>query len=162
MASAKVIIIMGSSSDREHADKIRSHLTEWGIAVEMRVASAHKSARHLLDLLQSYEAAGGPRVYIAIAGRSNALGGMVDANVSAPVITCPPYSDRFAGADLYSSLRMPSGVSPMVVLEPENAALAAAKIIGLVEPAVQQVVQNLQQLQKTRIMEDDKKLSAMT
>lgn len=162
MASAKVIIIMGSSSDREHADKIRSRLAEWGIAVEIRVASAHKSAHHLLALLQGYEATGGPRVYITIAGRSNALGGMVDANVSAPVITCPPYSDRFAGADLYSSLRMPGGVSPMVVLEPENAALAAAKIIGLVEPAVQQMVQNLQEEQKIRIIEDDKKLSALS
>ena len=46
------------------------------------------------------------------------------------MIACPPYSDRFAGADLYSSLRMPSGVAPAVVLEPAGAALLAAKILA--------------------------------
>ena len=37
----------------------------------------------------------------------------------------------FGGADIYSSLRMPSGVAPLVVLDPEGAALAAAKILAL-------------------------------
>jgi len=154
----KAIIIMGSSSDREFAERIRSYLTDLGIAVDMRVASAHKSAHHLLDLLGEYEAERGPRVYIAVAGRSNALGGLVDASVAAPVITCPPYSDRFAGADVYSSLRMPSGVAPMVVLEPENAALAAAKILGLCDPAAQETVQNLHRDYEARIIEDDRRI----
>ena len=49
----------------------------------MRVASAHKAARYLLELLAAYEADPQPKVYITIAGRSNALSGMVDANVTA-------------------------------------------------------------------------------
>ena len=84
-------------------------------------------------------------MYITVAGRSNALSGMVDANVTAPVIACPPYSDRFGGADLYSSLRMPSGVAPAVVLEPDGAALLAAKILALGDPALREQVAAAQQ-----------------
>ena len=158
MAAGKVVIIMGSASDREHADRIRERLLEWGVPADVRVASAHKSARYLLEMLAEYEAAGDVSVYIAIAGRSNALAGLVDASVVAPVITCPPYSDRFGGGDLYSSLRMPSGVSPLVVLEPDNAALAAAKIIGLTDIDVRKHVQDLHQQSEAKIVEDDKKL----
>lgn len=125
-----VVILMGSPSDRPFVEKIGAALDRFGLAWEVRVASAHKTPRYLLDLLDTYEADGKPKVYITVAGRSNALSGMVDAHVTSPVIACPPYSDRFAGADLFSSLRMPSGVAPAVVLEPEGAALLAAKILA--------------------------------
>ena len=75
-------------------------------------------------------------MFVTVAGRSNALSGFFDPQVTSPVIACPPPSDAFGGADLWSSLRMPSGVAPLVVLEPANAALAAAKILGLADPAV--------------------------
>ena len=131
-----VPIIMGSKADLPHGQAIADALKAFGIASELRVASAHKATRYVLDLLAAYEADPRPKVYITIAGRSNALSGVVDANVTAPVIACPPYSDRFAGADLYSSLRMPSGVAPAVVLEPTAAALLAAKILALADPAL--------------------------
>lgn len=157
---SRVIIIMGSASDRDHAERIRSPLASWGVEVEMRVASAHKSARHLLEMLAGYEEQGGNRVYIAVAGRSNALGGLVDASVSAPVITCPPVSDSFGGADIYSSLRMPGGVAPLVVLEPANAALAAAKILGLGQASLAETVRKEQRESENRIIEDDRRLRA--
>ena len=153
--AGKAIIIMGSASDREHAERIRQPLASWGVAVEMRVASAHKSPVHLLHLLAEYESQGGPRVYITVAGRSNALGGLVDATVTAPVITCPPYSEAFAGADIFSSLRMPGGVAPLLVLEPANAALAAAKILGLSDPGLAAVVRQQHEEAERRIVNDD-------
>lgn len=156
----KAVIIMGSASDREHAGRIAARLGELGIPVEMRVASAHKSARYLLDMLAAYETAGEVSVYVAIAGRSNALAGLVDANVSAPVIACPPYSDSFGGADIFSSLRMPSGVAPLVVLDPDNAALAAAKIIGLGDPSLRQRVEDLHRRAQAGIVADDVKVAA--
>ena len=100
---------MGSKSDLPFVKRITDALDGLGIAYARRVASAHKSARYLLDLLAGYEASGEVGVYITVAGRSNALSGMVDANVTAPVIACPPYSAKYGGADLYSSLRMPRG-----------------------------------------------------
>ncbi len=109
----------------------------------------------MLDLIREYEAQGGPRVYVAVAGRSNALSGMVDAAVSVPVISCPPYSDRYSGADLFSSLRMPSGVAPVTVLEPAAAALAAAKILALSDLVVHDAVVEFQKSQTQKIVSDD-------
>lgn len=156
--AGRVIIIMGSGSDREHCERIRKPLADWGIAVEMRVASAHKSAAHLLSLLSHYESEGGSRVYITVAGRSNALGGLVDATVTAPVITCPPYSEAFGGADVYSSLRMPGGVAPLLILDPANAALAAAKILALTDEMLADAVRKQHQAAGERILTDDKSL----
>jgi len=153
---SSVVILMGSKSDLPFVDKITAALDAFGIAYERRVASAHKSARYLLDLLTEYEASGQVGVYITVAGRSNALSGMVDAHVTAPVIACPPYSEKFGGADLYSSLRMPSGVAPAVVLEPQSAALLAAKILGLREQ-----VRQMQQAQREKLIAADKELVQM-
>lgn len=135
-----VPIIMGSESDREHANRIVAALDAFGIPSEAHVASAHKNVRRLLGLLAEYEADPRRKVYITVAGRSNALSGLVDANVTAPVIACPPLSPTFAIVDVFSSLRMPSGVAPAVVLEPAGAALLAAKILGLVDEAVRERV----------------------
>ena len=65
-----------------------------------------------------------------MAGRSNALSAFVDANTPKPVIACPPYSEKFSGKDIYSSLRVPSGIGSVVTIEPEGAAIAAAKILA--------------------------------
>jgi 5-(carboxyamino)imidazole ribonucleotide mutase len=92
---------MGSKSDLAIAQDIGKELARFGLTPIYHIASAHKSPAYLLGLLQDSEAQGGPRIYIAVAGRSNALSGMVDAAVTAPVISCPPYSDRYAGADLF-------------------------------------------------------------
>jgi 5-(carboxyamino)imidazole ribonucleotide mutase len=121
-----VVILLGSKSDMEHRAAIARGLDRFAITHETRIASAHKVTRYLLDLLDRYEQDDRPRVYITVAGRSNALSGVVDANSRHPVIACPPYGERFAGMDLLSSVRMPGGVAPMLVLEPEGAALAAA------------------------------------
>jgi len=153
-----VPIIMGSRADLEHAQAIEAELRGFGIATEIRVASAHKAARYLLDLLVEYEADPRPKVYITIAGRSNALSGMVDANVAAPVIACPPYSDRFGGTDLFSSLRMPSGVAPGVVLEPKGAALLAAKILALTDSSLRERILHAQHQSTRQIITDDRAL----
>ena len=103
-------IIMGSKADMGFADKIAAALQSFGVSYEVRIASAHKSLEHLLKLLDAYEASGQVAAYITIAGRSNALSGVVDARTTAPVIACPPYSEAFGGADIYSSLRMPKEI----------------------------------------------------
>ena len=150
-----VVILMGSKSDAPFVERITGALDGLGVAYEQRVASAHKSARYLLDLLAQYEAGGQVGVYITVAGRSNALSGMVDANVAAPVIACPPYSEKFGGADLFSSLRMPSGVAPAVVLDPAGAAQLAAKILALGDPALRARVQAAQRAQTEKVIAAD-------
>lgn len=149
------VIIMGSRSDLEHANKVVSALAVLGVRSELRVGSAHKSPEHVMALIREYEARPEPKVYLTIAGRSNALSGLVDAMVTAPVIACPVYSDHFAGADVFSSLRMPSGVAPALVLDPAGAALLAAKVLGLGDDGVRARIATLQRASNERILQDD-------
>jgi 5-(carboxyamino)imidazole ribonucleotide mutase len=157
---ALVVILMGSKADMDFCMKIKEAVEGFGLKTELRVGSAHKTSRHVLDLLTQYEADPIPKVYITVAGRSNALSGFTDGLVAAPVIACPPPSEAFGGADIYSSLRMPSGIAPAVVLEPVNAALLAAKILGIGNANVQQKVKQYQARQAEKIIEDDGKRSA--
>jgi len=151
----KAIIIMGSKSDLDFAKRIAKKLEEFGVEYELRVASAHKTPVRVLEILRSYEDV----VFITVAGRSNALSGFVDANTPCPVIACPPYSDKFAGVDVFSSLRMPSGVAPMVVLEPENCALAVAKIVALRDEEVRRRVEEYQRRKKEEVIRADEEIS---
>lgn len=153
--SPLLIILMGSKADEPHCHKIAQAARQFGLQVDLRVGSAHKTPEHVLKLLHQYEADPRPKVYVTVAGRSNALSGFVDATVSSPVIACPPPSETFGGGDVFSSLRMPSGVAPGVVLDPANAALLAAKILGLVDPQVRQMVAVSQAELATKILEDD-------
>ncbi|RLG97906.1 5-(carboxyamino)imidazole ribonucleotide mutase, partial [Candidatus Bathyarchaeota archaeon] len=120
---------------------------------EFRVASAHKTPEKVLKILKEYE--GKPIVYITVAGRSNALSGMVDASTTRPVIACPPYSEKFAGVDIFSSLRVPSGVGLTVTLEPEGAAIAAAKIFALKDEELARRIAEYQRSKKGEIEKAD-------
>ncbi len=155
MTQPLVIILMGSKADEAHCAKIAEATRGFGLDVITRIGSAHKTPEHALNILRTYEADPRPKVFITVAGRSNALSGFTDGSVSAPVIACPPASEAFGGADLYSSLRMPSGIAPAVVLEPANAALLAAKILGQVDANVKAKVLEFQQQQARKIQEDD-------
>jgi len=160
MSAALVVILMGSRADEAHARKIAEAARDFGLEVVLHIGSAHKTPGHVLRLLERYEADPRPKVYVTIAGRSNALSGFVDGAVSAPVIACPPASEVFGGADIFSSLRMPAGIAPAVVLEPGNAALLAAKILGLANPQIQARVTAFQKAQAEKITADDAALHA--
>ena len=150
-----LVILMGSKADLVHAKKIAEAAQFFGFETVLRVGSAHKTAAHVLQMLQSYEADPRPKIYVTIAGRSNALSGFTDGCVSAPVIACPPVSEAFGGADIYSSLRMPSGIAPAVVLEPANVALLAAKIIAVSDPQMREKIKAFQSANQQTILADD-------
>lgn len=154
---AQIIIIMGSKADLAHAQAVAKTLKALEISCQMRVCSAHKATRRLLQLLQEYEQTG-PLVYITIAGRSNALSAVVDANTRYPVIACPPYSDRFGGMDILSSLRLPSGIASPTILEPEGAALLAAKMLALSDPQLAQRLDNYRQRLTTELEQADEEV----
>jgi len=155
MSKPLVVILMGSKADLDHCNKISDACKQYGLETVLRIASAHKTPEHALTILRDYEADDRPKVYITVAGRSNALSGFTDGSVSAPVIACPPISESFGGADVFSSLRMPSGIAPAVVLEPANAALLAAKIFGVANVEVREQVKVSQKRAAEKIVEDD-------
>jgi len=152
----KVIIIMGSKVDMEHSRKICKVLEDFGVEYEMRIASAHKTPLKVLDIIRRNEEEN--VVFITVAGRSNALSGFVDANTTKPVLACPPYSEKFGGADLFSSIRMPSGVAPMLVLEPEECALSAVKILALSSKELEGKIKKYQEKLREKIEEEDRNL----
>ncbi|MBU1196944.1 AIR carboxylase family protein [Candidatus Micrarchaeota archaeon] len=127
----QVVIVLGSRSDEGHGKRIEKKLAEFGVPSEMHVASAHKNTRKTLALVEKHDASANHVVYIAVAGRSNALGGVIEGNTLNPVINCPPYSEKYAGLDVLSSLRMPSNMGVVTILEPENAAYACVKMFAL-------------------------------
>src|SRR4030066_1098978 len=112
----KAVIIMGSERDLEFCREISKHLKTLGVDFEFRVASAHKTPGKVLEILKEFE--GEKVVYVTVAGRSNALSAFVDANTSKPVIACPPYAEKFAGADIFSSLRVPRGIGSLLTNKP--------------------------------------------
>ncbi|MFA6707634.1 MAG: AIR carboxylase family protein [Sphaerochaetaceae bacterium] len=127
----KIVIIMGSRSDKPFADTMIKLLNEHHIAVDVHIASAHKEPLTVLDILSSYRSDTSV-VFITIAGRSNALSGFVAANCTFPVIACPPFSDKLDMlVNIHSTLQMPSNVPVMTVLDPANAVLAAMRILNI-------------------------------
>jgi len=155
----KVVILMGSQRDLEFCREIASHLKALALDYEFRVASAHKTPEKVLEILRSYEK--GRVVYITVAGRSNALSAFVDANTTKPVIACPPYSEKFGGADIYSSLRVPSGIGTLVTIEPEGAAIAAAKIFGVEDSELAERIKEYQLAKKREIEKADKSVKKL-
>lgn len=147
--AAKAVILMGSERDLEFCREVAKYLKMLGVDYEFRVASAHKTPEKVLAILKEFEKEN--VVYVTVAGRSNALSAFVDANTSKPVIACPPYSEKFSGADVFSSLRVPSGIGSVVTIEPEGAAIAVAKILALSDEKLEKRVKDYQSGKKREI-----------
>ncbi|XP_063058128.1 multifunctional protein ADE2 [Engraulis encrasicolus] len=130
-ASGRVVVLMGSTSDMAHCEKIRKACGSYGIPCLMRVTSAHKGPDETLRIKAEYEGDGVPTVFVAVAGRSNGLGPVMSGNTAYPVINCPPITPDWGAQDVWSSLRMPSGLGCSTVLSPDAAAQFAAQIFGL-------------------------------
>ncbi|EDO29941.1 predicted protein [Nematostella vectensis] len=126
-----VVVFMGSASDIDHCKKIEAALKSFNVPCDLRVSSAHKGSEDTLKVLRVYEGQGVPIVIIAVAGRSNGLGPVLSGNTSFPVINCPPVSSGWGAEDVWSSLRLPSGLGCTTALNPDGAAAAAAQILGL-------------------------------
>ncbi|XP_060103348.1 bifunctional phosphoribosylaminoimidazole carboxylase/phosphoribosylaminoimidazole succinocarboxamide synthetase [Heteronotia binoei] len=127
----RVVVLMGSPSDVDHCEKIKKACGNYSIPCELRVTSAHKGPDETLRIKAEYEGDGVPTIFVAVAGRSNGLGPVMSGNTAYPVVNCPPLSAEWGAQDVWSSLRLPSGLGCSTVLSPEGAAQFAAQILGL-------------------------------
>jgi 5-(carboxyamino)imidazole ribonucleotide mutase len=149
----RVVVLMGSERDLEFCKEIGKYLQRLKVDYEFRVCSAHKTPEKVLQTLKEYEDE--RVVYVTVAGRSNALSAFADANTTKPVIACPPYSEKYGGVDVFSSLRVPSGVASLVTIEPEGAALAAAKILAFEDRDLAETIGEYQDAKKREIEQAD-------
>uniref|UniRef100_A0A8C6SDK2 PurE domain-containing protein n=2 Tax=Neogobius melanostomus TaxID=47308 RepID=A0A8C6SDK2_9GOBI len=129
--NGRVVVLMGSTSDMAHCEKIKKACSLYGVPCILRVTSAHKGPDETLRIKAEYEGDGVPTVFVAVAGRSNGLGPVMSGNTAYPVINCPPLTPDWGAQDVWSSLRMPSGLGCSTVLSPDAAAQFAAQIFGL-------------------------------
>ncbi len=150
-----IVMVMGSKSDVKHAEKIKTHLEKFDIKVQMRIISAHKNGERLVDFADVINYAVEPVSVIAIAGRSNGLGGALAANLNVPVINCPPFSDKTdIMLNINSSLIMPSNTPAVTLVHPDNAALAAVRSLQIPE-FKEQMADDIQAMKEKLIADDD-------
>jgi 5-(carboxyamino)imidazole ribonucleotide mutase len=131
-------IIMGSRSDWETMAPARDTLRELEIACEVRVVSAHRMPDEMFQYAASAPTRG-VAVIIAGAGGAAHLPGMTAAKTTLPVIGVPVQSKALHGVDsLLSIAQMPPGVpvATMAIGGAVNAALFAARILALADPAL--------------------------
>lgn len=135
----KVLIIIGSKSDTEYAEKAAQQLKTLGIESDIEISSAHRHPERTSELANRAEA-DGYQVVIAMAGMAAALPGLVAAHTSLPVIGVP-LPAALSGLDsLLSIVQMPPGIPVATVAigfpGATNAAVLAARILALSHPAI--------------------------
>lgn len=132
MKDGYIAIIMGSPSDLEHCQKIQNYVEKYDIMTDLRVTSAHKNGEEIVKMVEEYNNSIEPGAIIAVAGRSNGLGGALAANLNLPVFNCPPFKDNLdMMVNVNSSLMMPSKTPAATVVHPDNAAYAALRSLNL-------------------------------
>lgn len=124
---------MGSKSDAEIGKNAKALLDELGVDADMVVASAHRTPERVERLVKNSDA----DVFIAIAGLSAALPGVVASFTIKPVIGVP-VSGKLGLDSILSVVQMPPGIPVAAVGldRGENAALLAAEIIAIGDPSV--------------------------
>ncbi|RKY33280.1 MAG: 5-(carboxyamino)imidazole ribonucleotide mutase [Candidatus Omnitrophota bacterium] len=135
-----ISIIMGSQSDLTTVKEAIDLLKKFKADFEIKVLSAHRSPK---ELAQYVEAASerGIKVFIAAAGGSAALAGVVAAHSVLPVIGIPIETKSLKGLDsLLSTVQMPGGipVAAMAIGKPgaKNAAIFALEILGITDKKI--------------------------
>ena len=126
-----ISIIAGSTSDKEVYEKAEKVLKENNIKYDLQILSAHRDPEKLDDYLKNCESL----IYIAVAGLSAALPGVIASKTDKPVIGVP-VSAKLGGLDaLLSIVQMPPRVPVACVGidRGENAAYLAVRILNLLK-----------------------------
>lgn len=161
MPKGRIVVLMGSKRDYKFASRINEFLKQEDFSVECEyvIASAHKTPRRLLEEIEKFEAPDKRIIFITVAGLSDALSGVVAGSSRHPVIACPPDSENFGWAKIFSSAVTPQGVAVAYIPRPENAALSAVKMLALKDQSLQKKVQAYMHRLKKRVYESSKEIS---
>jgi 5-(carboxyamino)imidazole ribonucleotide mutase len=164
MPKEKIVVLMGSPRDLPFASKIKDFLKKEGfpVACIYNVASAHRTPEKLLDDLGEYEESGDNIVYVTVAGLSDALSGVVAGYTGYPVIACPPDSEKYGGAKVFSSTAMPRGIPVAYVAKPENAALVAVRIFAMSNPELEKNLDQFKQKMAKAVHEGAEEVKKIT
>ena len=136
----KVLILVGSTSDLEFAKQCSEILTKYNIENKIEVASAHRDPEKVDSLIKNSNA----QIFIAMAGLSAALPGVIASKTLKPVIGVP-LAVKLGGLDaLLSIANIPSGVPVACVGidNAKNAAFLALRILALNDKELEEKLKN--------------------
>lgn len=153
----KVAIIMGSDSDWGVMKAAVDILKNFGVDVELTVASAHRTPDKVHDFVKNSSA----HIFIAAAGMAAHLAGVTASLTTKPVIGVPINSEPFKGLDaLLSTVQMPGGVpvATMAVNGAKNAALFAVEILALQDDSLAEKLSAYRKQMAAEVEAKDKKL----
>ena len=152
-------VVMGSDSDLSTMQRCMKQLDEFSIAYEVRVISAHRTP----ETAHEYAAGAverGLKVIIAAAGMSAALGGVMAANTTLPVIGVPMASGPLVGVDAaLSTMQMPPGI-PVGCMSiggagATNAAIFAAQVLALGDAKLATALKRFKKAQARKVARKD-------
>jgi phosphoribosylaminoimidazole carboxylase PurE protein len=157
MAKIQVAIMMGSESDAPIMAEAAKLLKEFGISCEMRVLSAHRTPKNVVEYVET-KTSEGTQVFICGAGGSAALAGVVSAHTTVPVLGVPIDSMGLGGLDaLLSTVQMPPGVpvGGLAIGKPgaRNAALLSIRIMALNDESLKKKLIAYSQKQAEKILQ---------
>jgi len=158
----QVAIIMGSDSDWPRLTGAWELLKQFGVNVEVRVLSAHRTPADCVRFVQESEAAGA-QVFIAAAGLAAHLPGVVAAHTRRPVVGVPLAAGPLQGQDaLLSVVQMPPGipVATVGIDNARNAALLAVQILALADTDLDGKLVKYRTEQTRQVLAKDEKLRA--
>jgi phosphoribosylaminoimidazole carboxylase/phosphoribosylaminoimidazole-succinocarboxamide synthase len=127
--------VLWRGSEKDNPEAFAKALDEFADMMEVVTCSIHKEPVRGAEVLAAKLQDVPDTVVIAYIGRSNGAGPVLSALATVPVITVPASAREFP-EDVWSSLRAPSAVPVMTVLEPSNAVLAALLILGARNPRI--------------------------
>ena len=163
MTQPLIGIIMGSDSDLPTMKEAIAVCTEFDVACEVAIVSAHRTPERMVEYAKSAHQRG-IKVIIAGAGGAAHLPGMVAALTPLPVIGVPVPSRHLQGVDsLYSIVQMPAGipVATVAIGNAKNAGLLAVQILATHSSELLQQVQAYRAALNTTVMEKQAKLDEL-
>jgi phosphoribosylaminoimidazole carboxylase PurE protein len=163
-ARIDVAVMMGSKSDLPTMKPAAKTLEALGLAVEVRVLSAHRTPEEAAAFVRD-AVRRGAKAFICGAGGAAHLAGAVAAHTTRPVIGVPIAAGTLGGFDsLLSTVQMPPGmpVATVAVGGAENAGLLAAQIIATGDDALAKRVVEERLARKKKVLESDAEVRAET
>lgn len=156
----KAAVVMGSVSDLPVLEKTIGTLKKFGVDVEARVLSAHRTPDEARAFAAGAEEMG-VEVIVAAAGKAAHLAGVLAAYTTLPVIGLPVKSSTMDGLDsLLSTVQMPPGipVATVAIDGAENAALLAVQMLSLKYPALKDALTAHRKDMAQKVMEANQNL----
>lgn len=157
-----VAILMGSKSDLEAMRPAARVLTSLGLAIDVRVLSAHRTPEQVAAYVRECTR-DGVKAFICGAGGAAHLAGAVAAQTTRPVIGVPIANGSLGGLDaLLSTVQMPPGmpVATVAVGGAENAGLLAAQIAAVGDAALAGRIEAERESRRAKVLEADSQVRA--